>query len=56
MVDVEFIVYRFGERAANTADFHEVVDARADDTLEPAKLSQQLATPLGAESRNLLER
>ena len=38
--------------------FHsrEIIDARPRDRLQPAELSQEFPTPLGAQARDLLQR
>ena len=40
MIQVEFIVYRFGEFATNPTHFYEVIYACANNALQPAKLPQ----------------
>ena len=56
VLDVELIVYRFRERAADTTHFNEVIDTCPHDTLQPAELPQQLAPLLRTKTRNLFKR
>ena len=39
-VQMQVIVYRFGQAATNTAHFGQIVDAGGNDTLQPAELPQ----------------
>src|SRR6266853_4724501 len=46
----------FRELAADALDLRQVLDARADDSLQPAEAREQLSAALRSDSRDALER
>ena len=52
---VQIIVYVFRQLAADPANPDQVIDARVDDALQTAELSQQLPAPFGSETGNVFE-
>src|SRR5712691_10889708 len=53
---MEFPIDFFRELAADALDLRQVLDARADDSLQPAEAREQLFAALRSDSRDALER
>jgi hypothetical protein len=52
---MQVIVYRFGQRSADSVHFDKVINPGPDNSLQTAKLAQQLAALLGTQTGYLFE-
>jgi hypothetical protein len=52
---MQVIVYRFGQRSADSVHFDQVVNPGPDNSLQTTKLAQQFAALFGTQAGNLFE-
>lgn len=56
LVEMEVIVYGFGQSSTNAAYFYQIIDTCGNDTLEPTELAQQFPALFRTKAGNALER